>query len=109
MIRILFATPLLFLLVLFALSNSQIVQLGIWPTDFAIEAPLSIAILVAMAIAFLIGAAMLWAAAISARGRAKRAEREKRMLNAQVRELQARLAVPSADAFPSRVPALIKS
>ena len=67
MIRILFAAPLLFLLVLFALSNPQMVQLGIWPTDFAIEAPLSIAILVAMAIAFLIGAVMLWAAAISAR------------------------------------------
>lgn len=109
MIRILFAAPLLFLLVLFALSNPQTVQLGIWPTDFAIEAPLSIAILVAMAAAFLIGAAMLWFAAIAARGRARRAEREARMLNAQVRELQARLAVPSAVASTSRVPALINS
>ena len=96
MIRIVLAAPLLFLLVLFALSNPQPVRLGIWPTDFAIEMPLSIAILVAMALAFLLGAAMLWFAAVGARGRARRAEREKRMLDGQVRELQARLAVPRA-------------
>ena len=106
MIRILFAAPLLFLLVLFALSNPQTVRLGIWPTDFAIEAPLSIAILVAMAVAFLLGAMMLWFAALSARGRARRAEREKRMLDGQVRELQARLAVPTVNTSVSSVPAL---
>ncbi len=108
MIRVLLAAPLLFLLVLFALSNPQPVRLGIWPTDFAIELPLSIAILVAMAASFIIGAAMLWFAAIAAGGRARLAERETRMLDRQVRELQARLAVPTAS-VTARLPALTDS
>jgi hypothetical protein len=39
-------------LVLFALSNTEIVRLGIWPTDYSLEVHLSLAILIAMAVAF---------------------------------------------------------
>ena len=86
------AAPFLLLLVLFALSNSQPVRLGLWPTDFTIAPPLSIAILVAMAGAFLLGALMLWIEVLGARRRARRAEYAQRLLEAQVQELKARLA-----------------
>jgi uncharacterized integral membrane protein len=88
--RILLAAPILLLLVLFALSNQQTVRLGIWPTDFAVDAPLSLTVLVAMAAAFVLGAA--------ARRRARRAEYQARLLEAQVQQLQARLKTPPAAA-----------
>lgn len=94
MIRTLVFAPLLFLLVLFALSNPQPVQIGLWPTDVLVGIPLSITVLLAMAAAFLLGALLLWMSAVGARLRARRAEHTVRMLEAQVAELKARLAVP---------------
>jgi lipopolysaccharide assembly protein A len=93
--RLLIAAPFLLLLVLFALSNPQPVRFGLWPTDYSLEAPLSIAMLVAMAAAFVGGALLLWMSALAGRRRARRAERAQRMLEAQVQELKARLAGPS--------------
>jgi putative membrane protein len=83
-------------LVLFALSNPQIVRLGLWPTDYAIDVHLSLAILVAMAIAFLIGALVVWMSELSQRRRARRAERTVRLLEAQVEALQARAAATAS-------------
>ena len=79
-------------LVLFALSNTEIVRLGLWPTDYSIEVHLSLAILVAMAIAFLLGALVVWMSELSQRRRARRAERTVRLLEAQIEALQARAA-----------------
>ena len=90
--RTVIAAPFLLLLVLFALSNRQVVQIGLWPTDYVQEVPLSVAILVAMGLAFLAGALLLWMSALAARHRARRAERTVRLLEAQVQELKARLA-----------------
>ncbi len=95
MIRVLIATPLLLLLVLFALSNSQSIHLGLWPTDLSVESPLSVAMLVAMGAAFLLGALMLWAEVLSARRRVRRAEYAQRVLEAQVQELRARQGGPA--------------
>jgi putative membrane protein len=81
-------------LVLFALSNTEIVRLGIWPIDYSIEMHLSIAILVAMAIAFLLGALVVWMSELAQRRRARRAERTVRLLEAQIEALQARPASP---------------
>jgi uncharacterized integral membrane protein len=81
-------------LVLFALSNTEIVRLGIWPIDYSIEMHLSIAILVAMAIAFLLGALVVWTSELAQRRRARRAERTVRLLEAQIEALQARPASP---------------
>ena len=39
--RLLIALPCLLLLVLFALSNAAPVSLRLWPTDYAMELPLS--------------------------------------------------------------------
>ena len=88
--RVLIAVPLLIILVAFALSNEQAVNIGLWPTDIAIETPLSVAILVAAFIFFVVGAFIAWGGTVSARGRARRAERQVRQLEAQVNELRSR-------------------
>ena len=95
MLRILIAAPFLFILVLFALSNPQPTQFGLWPTDYSVQLPLSLAVLGAMGVAFLLGALLLWTSALAARARARRAERTVRLLEAQVAELKAKLAQPA--------------
>ncbi len=97
--RLLIALPLLLVLVVFALSNRMVVPLGFWPFDYSLELPLSLAILGAMALAFLIGGAMLWGAAFAQRRRARRAEHAVKLLEAQVLELKARL--PQAQSLPA--------
>ena len=94
MLRIIIAAPLLLILVLFALSNPAPVAFRLWPTDLSVELPLSLAVLGAMAVAFIAGALVLWFSAMAARRRARRAEHAARLLEAQVAELKARLAPP---------------
>jgi len=94
MFRALLFAPLLFLLVLFALSNPQPVKLGLWPTDLTVDIPLSITVLLAMAAAFVLGALLLWFSVVGTRLRARRAEQKVRMLEAQVAELKTRMAQP---------------
>ena len=107
MVRLLVAAPVLFLLVVFALSNPQHVRLGIWPTDFAIEAPLSIVILVAMAGAFLLGALMLWFGGDRrARAGAGAPSARRGCWTVRCASLQARLAVPTVRPAAERLPAL---
>jgi uncharacterized integral membrane protein len=77
-------------LVLFALSNTGIVWLGLWPMDYSLDVHLSLAILVAMAIAFLLGAFVVWVSELGQRRRARRAERTVRLLEAQIEALTAR-------------------
>ena len=87
-------------IVLFALSNTVSVHLGLWPTDYGIDVPLSLAILVAMGIAFLLGAIVVWISELSQRRRARRAERTVRLLEAQIEDLKAR-AAPSLSLPPA--------
>lgn len=104
MLRALFFAPILFLLVLFALSNPQTVQLGLWPTDVTVGLPLSIAILIAMAVSFVIGALMLWISVLGARLRARRAEADVRALRGEIEDLKARLT--RAMAAPAAAPTI---
>jgi len=83
-------------LVLFALSNTEVVRLGLWPTDYGLDVHLSLAILVAMAIAFLVGALVVWISELGQRRRARRAERAVRLLEAQIEALKARAGVSMA-------------
>jgi putative membrane protein len=99
MLRILVAAPFLLLLVLFTLSNTQRVDFQFWPTDYSLaNVPLSLAMLVAMGVAFIAGALLLWMSVLAARRRARRAEYQAQLLEAQVKELKAKLAPP-----PTRV------
>ncbi len=94
MLRLVFAAPVLLILVLFALSpqNRAMTTFGFWPTDFLLTLPLSLAMLGAMAVAFVLGALVLWFSLLAARRRARRAEYAARLLDVQVAELKAQLA-----------------
>jgi len=111
MLRALFLLPFLLVLVAFALSNQQPVQLALWPMDFSVEAPLSIAVLIASGLFFFLGALFVWWGSLSSRARARRAERRAAALEA---ELAARdkadasrpkaAAVPPATVLPALSP-----
>jgi len=91
LLRLLIALPLLILLVLFALSNTTPVRLGLWPSDYTLQMPLSLIVLGGMAIAFLAGGAIVWISELAQRRRARHAERLVGLLEVQVQELKARL------------------
>ncbi len=93
MLALILALPFLLIIVLFALSNQQVVQLTLWPTDFQVEMPLSLAALALAFVFFLVGALMAWSGTVSARSRARRAEAQVRQLRGQVEALQARPAM----------------
>ena len=86
--------PLLLLMVLFALSNSEPVPLGLFPTGYSVEVPLSVAILVSMGIGFFLGGLRLWFTALHYRRAAQRAEEAVRLLEAKHQELKARASGP---------------
>ena len=95
-LRLLIVIPLLLLLVLFALSNTAALRLGLWPTDYALELPTSVAILGAMAVAFLAGAFLVWVSELGRRRRTRQAEQAVKLLEEQVKALKAQLSPPNA-------------
>ncbi len=97
-LRLLIALPFLVVLLSFALSNRLPVQLGLWPTGFSLELPLSMAILCVAGVAFLLGALFVWVAELQQRSRARRAEHALKLVEEQVRELKARL--PASGMLP---------
>ena len=82
--RLLLAAPLMFLLVLFALSNKQSVQLSLWPTDVSLVMPVAVAVLGIAGLFFLFGALVAWSGTLAERTRARRAEATVRQLEAQL-------------------------
>jgi lipopolysaccharide assembly protein A len=92
MMRLIPALVFVLLLVLFALSNRQDVAIGFWPTDYVTEIPLSVAILVGMALAFLVGASIFWLQTLGLRRRARRAEALVSRLQAQIATTELRQA-----------------
>jgi len=90
--RLLLISPLLLLVVLFALSNTESVRVGLWPTGLLLEAPLSLVVLAAMALAFVLGALTTWVVGVGARMRARRAEQAAEALRAEIQALSGRLA-----------------
>jgi uncharacterized integral membrane protein len=96
MLRVLLLLPFLVLLIAFALSNPQPVPLGLWPTDFTVEVPVSIAILASSGLFFFLGALFVWFGTVAARGRHKRAERRAAALEAELKNHTAKpIARPS--------------
>jgi len=88
--RLLILAPFLLLLVLFALSNTEPARVGLWPTGWLLQAPLSLIVLGAMALAFLLGGALVWISELGQRRRARRAEQAVQRLEAELRELKSR-------------------
>jgi len=96
MLRLIIGLLFLLVLTVFALSNVEPVVLGIWPTDYTVQAPLSVAVLVGAGIAFLLGGLLVWFNELGQRRRARRAEDTVRALEARLEEMKARLARPIA-------------
>ena len=94
--------PLLLVLLLFTLSNTAPVQLGFWPTDYTITLPLSVALIVGMGLAFLLGGLSVWPGSLRQRRRARLAERQVALLQAQ---LDAHTDAPPPTTLPA-LPAL---
>jgi putative membrane protein len=85
------AAPLLLLMVVFALSNSEAVPLRLFPLgELPFEVPLSLAILAAMGLGFFLGGLRLWTTALRHRRAARRAEEAMRLLEVKHQELKSR-------------------
>ena len=93
--RLLLAFPGLVILVAFALSNQQVVRVGLWPTDIQVDLPLSIIVLLGSGLFFLAGALVTWGASLSQGARARQAERTVRQLEAQVQALRLQRSNPA--------------
>lgn len=107
MLRLIPALILVLILIVFGLSNREAVTLGFWPTDYAATVPLSITILVGMALAFLLGAAVVWLDHFGLGRRARRAEAQVARLQAQLAQAELRAQPPvivTRDRPLSRVP-----
>jgi uncharacterized integral membrane protein len=85
MLRALFLAPFLLILVAFALSNQQPVTLALWPTDLALEVPLSIAVLSIASLFFVLGAVIVWIPALRARRRAHLATKKVAVLETKLK------------------------
>lgn len=97
-LRLLIGGLVLLVMVLFLLSNTETVHIGLWPTDYSLQAPLSVAVLIALGVGLLCGGLIVWMAELGQRRRARRAENAVRLLEAQILELKARL--PAAPVLP---------
>jgi lipopolysaccharide assembly protein A len=93
--RCVIGVPLLLLLILFALSNTDPVRLELFPLgSLPFDVPLSLAILLAMGIGFCLGGLRLWFTALHDRRVARRAGEAVRLLEAKQRELKSRASAP---------------
>ena len=90
--RLVVGIPLLLLMVLFALSNTDPVRLGLFPLGrLPFEIPVSIVILAALGLGFFMGGLRLWITALHHRRAARRAEDAMRLLEARHQELKSRM------------------
>ncbi|MBV8494436.1 MAG: LapA family protein, partial [Alphaproteobacteria bacterium] len=89
---------------LFAISNREPVTLAFWPVPFLLEVPLYVAVLVALAIGFLLGEFASWLAGRHRRREARRRSRRIASLEGELLATQSQL--PSAgEHAPPRLPA----
>jgi uncharacterized integral membrane protein len=88
--------PLAVLVVLFALSNPQTIELRLWPFDLAVSTSAAIAVMSIAACAFFIGALVAWFAALPARRRGWVAQRRVAELEARLETLTTREAADTS-------------
>ena len=94
MLGLIFALPFILLLIVFALSNAGTVPLGLWPTDLSVDVPLSLAVLGAGAVFFVLGAIVVGISSLGQRRRARRAESRVRTLERELEALRHSPVVP---------------
>ena len=87
-LRLLIGVPLLLLMIVFVLSNEQPVRFGLFPTDYSLELPLSVAMLSALGLGFFLGGMRVWFAALRYRRTARQATATVRVMEAKQQELK---------------------
>ncbi|MBU0725045.1 MAG: LapA family protein [Alphaproteobacteria bacterium] len=101
--------PVAILLILFAVSNRETVDLTLWPLPYSVTLPLFLVVLGFLFLGFILGALFMWVEVLRARGHAraeaKRADSAERTLEDLRRDR--RLAVdpsgiPSQGTLPAR-------
>lgn len=97
MFRWILFLPLAALVVLFALSNRQVVEMRLWPFDIAWSVPLSLAVLLPAGCAFLLGAAIVWLSDLPSRRRGWSAQRRAAALQKEIDRLHALEKAAAAD------------
>lgn len=80
--------PATLLIVVFVLSNRQVVEIDVWPLELSLAGPLYLVMLLSLLLGFTIGAAAMWVSAGASRKRARRAERQVRELEAEAARLR---------------------
>jgi uncharacterized integral membrane protein len=96
------AAPLMLLAVLFAVTNRDVIELGLWPLPWVVSAPVYVIALIALAVGFLAGAIVVWISGGKRRGRARAAERKILDQAREISELRRRLeAAEAAQAGPT--------
>ena len=78
-------------LAIFAVSNRESVEVGLWPTPFLVELPLYLVVLATLLIGFLIGEMAAWIAARHWRREVRRRGRRIAALERELAATQARL------------------
>ena len=82
--------PLAIIVILFALSNRQPIEIGFWPFPVRIEAPAYVIGLIPLALGLLVGAGLAGIGTLHARYRHRSANRTIRALEKRMAELTAR-------------------
>jgi len=100
--RWLFFLPLAGVVALFTLSNREPVALQLWPFEPALQLPLGIAVLLAAAGGFLLGALIVWLSGLPARSRSRAAQRRAASLERELDGLRARDRSDAADRLAGR-------
>ncbi len=88
LLRLLLLSPLLLVLVVFALANPQPLHIVFWPFDAVFDGPASLILLGVLGVGLFLGAVMLWVTTLGLRRRVRRAERAGALLEAEVRRLK---------------------
>jgi uncharacterized integral membrane protein len=81
-----------FILVIFALSNLQPVQVAFWPLPIEIETRLFVVVLLAMALGFFLGEGLAWLGGRRSRREARQRARRIEALERELGATQAQLA-----------------
>lgn len=100
--------PVTLIVVLFAVSNRNPVAMELWPLPGALDAPLYLIFLVAVAAGFVLGGAIAWSGELGHKMRANRAEKraddlERELAVMRIREEEIRAQAPNAPKRPALV------
>lgn len=97
----LISVPFALVVILFAVSNFEIVALDVWPLPFVLEAPLYIVVLIAVLFGVVWGGIAAWLAGGKTRARVRMAEMKAEQTNRENRRLAQALERKTEAAKPA--------